>query len=220
MCWAPRGDIQDERAIVVGHSSGLLRLWALPAPKVTTGPDAPLKEIATGAGAVVKVHSLPLLKDGNGRVVSSHDKGKLCLWDLDAKGKPVVWEVGGPIDASALSHDGATVAIGGREKELQMWSVENRKSIFTARNRPDDKLGLRCPIWVAAMAFFPGESHKILTATGHREIRVYDIRQGKRPVQEWKVHTHTGESLKMVRGPDHEHGAGWRQKIHFRVHVG
>ena len=86
-----------------------------------------------------------------------------------------------------MSHDGLTVAIGGKEKDLQLWSVADRKSVFTARNRPDDKLGLRCPVWISALSFFPGSDRRIMTATAHRQIRLYDVRAQKRPTHEWVV---------------------------------
>ena len=91
MSWGPRGDdITDERSIAVGHNSGLVRLWSLPAAKVTTGPEAPLHEIDTGAGEIARVHAVQLHKDGPGSIVCSHVKGKLSLWNLE---KPQETEV-------------------------------------------------------------------------------------------------------------------------------
>ena len=86
-----------------------------------------------------------------------------------------------------MSHDGLTVAVGGKEKELQLWSLATRKSVFTARNRPDDKLGLRVPVWISALSFFPDSDWRIMTATAHRQIRLNDVRAQKRPTHEWTV---------------------------------
>lgn len=91
MSWGPRGDdITDERSIAVGHSSGLVRLWSMPAAKVTTGPERPLHEVDTGAGEITRVHALPLHEDGPGSILCSHAKGKLSLWNLE---KPQETEV-------------------------------------------------------------------------------------------------------------------------------
>ncbi|KAG9352011.1 hypothetical protein JZ751_023262 [Albula glossodonta] len=77
------------------------------------------------------------------------------------------------------------VATGGKENGLKVWDLERPESpIFTAKNVRNDWLDLRVPEWVRDMAFIP-DSEKIVTCTGHHQVRVYDpASPQRRPVLE------------------------------------
>ncbi|XP_030648803.1 WD repeat-containing protein 74 [Chanos chanos] len=77
------------------------------------------------------------------------------------------------------------VATGGKENPLKVWDLERPDTpIFTAKNVRNDWLDLRVPVWVRDMAFIP-DSDKIVTCTGHHQIRVYDpSTPQRRPVLE------------------------------------
>jgi len=168
-----------------------VRLWNLPPTGVTTAPESPISEVDTKAGSIVALHALP----GQQRsLLAAHENGKLsiCYPGGSKKKKVEVWEASkDPIEASALGaqmgSDEAVVAIGGRERELQVWDVITKKALWLAKNLPDSHLELRQPVWVAAIHFFPESVRKLATATGHREVRIYDIKAQRRPVHNWKV---------------------------------
>lgn len=77
------------------------------------------------------------------------------------------------------------VATGGKENPLKVWDLERpEKAVFTAKNVKNDWLDLRVPIWVRDMAFLP-DSEKIVTCTGHHQVRIYDpSTPQRRPVLE------------------------------------
>ncbi|XP_069036492.1 WD repeat-containing protein 74 [Lepisosteus oculatus] len=66
------------------------------------------------------------------------------------------------------------VATGGKENLLKVWDLERPEApIFSAKNVRNDWLDLRVPVWVRDMQFIPG-TEKIVTCTGHHQVRVYD----------------------------------------------
>ncbi|XP_041707113.1 WD repeat-containing protein 74-like isoform X2 [Coregonus clupeaformis] len=77
------------------------------------------------------------------------------------------------------------VATGGKENGLKVWDLERPETpIFTSKNVRNDWLDLRVPEWVRDMAFIP-DSDKIVTCTGHHQVRVYDpASPQRRPVLE------------------------------------
>ncbi|KAI6206684.1 WD repeat-containing protein 74 [Aphelenchoides besseyi] len=77
------------------------------------------------------------------------------------------------------------LATGGRENPLKLWDLSNGQNVFTAKNVKESSLCLRKPIWVSAIRFT--DSKLICTATGHHQLRLYDLKAQRRPVQdvEW-----------------------------------
>ncbi|KAK3550280.1 hypothetical protein QTP86_023832 [Hemibagrus guttatus] len=76
------------------------------------------------------------------------------------------------------------VATGGKENPLKVWDLQRPDTpIFTAKNVANDWLDLRVPVWVRDMAFLT-QSNKIITCTGHHQVRVYDPLCRRRPVLE------------------------------------
>ncbi|XP_060752403.1 WD repeat-containing protein 74 isoform X2 [Tachysurus vachellii] len=76
------------------------------------------------------------------------------------------------------------VATGGKENPLKVWDLQRPDApIFTAKNVANDWLDLRVPVWVRDMAFLT-HSNKIITCTGHHQVRVYDPSCQRRPVLE------------------------------------
>lgn len=66
------------------------------------------------------------------------------------------------------------IATGGKENPLKLWDVTKAtEPIFTSKNVPHDWLNLRVPIHVMNIGFIPS-SNKIVTCTGHHQVRVYD----------------------------------------------
>lgn len=75
------------------------------------------------------------------------------------------------------------IGTGGKENELKVWDINtssNDGPIFCAKNVKNDWLNLRVPVWVTGIQFL--EENKVMTGTGHHQIRVYDIKAQRRPV--------------------------------------
>ncbi|KAL2081122.1 hypothetical protein ACEWY4_022975 [Coilia grayii] len=95
------------------------------------------------------------------------------------------------------------VATGGKENPLKVWDLDRPdKPIFTAKNVKNDWLDLRVPIWVKDMAFIP-DSDKIVTCTGHHQVRLYDpCTPQRRPVLEVEFGEYPLTALALAASQD------------------
>ena len=77
-------------------------------------------------------------------------------------------------------------AIGGNERSLKVYDVSTGKQRWKSKNVPNDFLSLRVPIYVSDLRVLK-DGHRVLTATAHGQIRLYDMRSDNcRPVMEIK----------------------------------
>ncbi|EGZ22298.1 hypothetical protein PHYSODRAFT_496599 [Phytophthora sojae] len=80
------------------------------------------------------------------------------------------------------------IGVGGKEHDLNLWSLETQQVLFKAKNVTHDKLDMRVPVWVKDLRFLstPGNSngHRVVVGTGHRHVRIYDTNTKRRPVQQ------------------------------------
>lgn len=77
----------------------------------------------------------------------------------------------------------SNIAIGGKEIGLQIWDIESQSHVYKFKNVPHDMLNLRQPIWIKDIQYFPKSTSKLLTGTGHHQVRLYDVNhRNKRPV--------------------------------------
>jgi len=74
------------------------------------------------------------------------------------------------------------MAIGGKENDIQLYDISQKKSIWSAKNVGQDKLDMRVPIWITDIQFFNTNINKVVCSTAYKEIRVYDIKAQRRPV--------------------------------------
>lgn len=95
------------------------------------------------------------------------------------------------------------MATGGKENPLKVWDLDRPdKPIFTAKNVKNDWLDLRVPIWVKDMAFIP-DSDKIVTCTGHHQVRLYDpCTPQRRPVLEVEFGEYPLTALALAASQD------------------
>ncbi|XP_033762511.1 WD repeat-containing protein 74-like [Pecten maximus] len=121
-----------------------------------------------------------LLKIDNNFVTAS-STGVVRLWkDVEdfteiQAGKDLYCMTNNPVTPNVL-------ATGGKENELKIWNLEEpEKPTFQTKNVKNDWLNLRVPVWVIQTRFLP-QSEKLVTTTGHHQIRVYDPKAQRRPV--------------------------------------
>ncbi|KAE9032961.1 hypothetical protein PR003_g9675 [Phytophthora rubi] len=125
-----------------------------------------------------------------GSVVQCSDSGDVLVRStLQDSGKPASFNVGGVLNIMRLEAASQTViGVGGKEHDLNLWSLETQQPLFKAKNVTHDKLDMRVPVWVKDLRFLstPGNNngHRVVVGTGHRHVRIYDTNTKRRPVQQ------------------------------------
>ncbi|KAK3603142.1 hypothetical protein CHS0354_042967 [Potamilus streckersoni] len=109
----------------------------------------------------------------NENIITAVDSGVVRVW----KGDEITSEINAGQGLCKMAQDKSQANIigtGGKENDLKIWDVNvPEKPIFHAKNVKNDWLNLRVPIWILDLEFFPG-SKKVITCTGHHQVRVYD----------------------------------------------
>ncbi|XP_012692694.1 WD repeat-containing protein 74 [Clupea harengus] len=120
-------------------------------------------------------------------LVTCVESGLLKVWKEGSTDTVEMNAGGGVCRMRQNKSQRSRVATGGKENPLKVWDLERPdKPIFIAKNVAQDWLDLRVPIWVRDIAFIP-DSDKIVTCTGHHQVRVYDPSSPqRRPVLEAK----------------------------------
>ncbi|KAK0136291.1 WD repeat-containing protein 74 [Merluccius polli] len=135
-------------------------------------------------------------------LVTCVETGRLRVWREESS-QPVV-DVDAGASVCRMRQNPARrerVATGGKENGLRVWDLERPDApVFTAKNLRDDWLDLRQPEWLRDAAFLP-DSDKIVTCTGHHQVRVYDpATPQRRPVLEVRYGEYPLTCLSLVAG--------------------
>lgn len=89
-------------------------------------------------------------------------------------------------------------AIGGNERALKVYDIGTGKQRWKSKNVPNDFLSLRVPIYVSDLRVLK-DGHRVLTATAHGQIRMYDMRSDNhRPVMEIKNEYKSNGAARVV----------------------
>ena len=195
LCWAAADAAERHGELAVAHSGGRLELRRA-ASAAADGALASWK----APPAAVRGLGVAGSAEHDWRLVSCTEEGVVRTWrrrdaadaaDGEAAGWDSEWATcglsGKPLgDATSVSRmrvdraGGGRLALGGREKELAVWDIARQTALFTAKNVPNDMLNLRVPVWNADLDFRTGSDNELLAATAAREIRHYDLREGRR----------------------------------------
>lgn len=85
-------------------------------------------------------------------------------------------------------------AVGGYEQVLSLWDAETStdQPIFTSENVANDFLDMRVPVWNTDIQFLNSDvsNPTLAVSTGYKQIRIYDTRAQKRPVNDWSRSKH------------------------------
>ncbi|KAM6435436.1 WD repeat-containing protein 74 [Liasis olivaceus] len=159
MCW---GD-SYESEIFVGCLDGSVRLFSTEKGKFIESRDC-----LGGEGPFCGLAVL------DGSLITCVESGLLKVW-RDSSSENVETQVGpGVCRMRQNSKQPHRVATGGKENCLKIWDLHQPQApIFRAKNVRHDWLDLRVPIWDRDLEFLPG-SEKIVTCTGHHQVRLYD----------------------------------------------
>lgn len=126
-----------------------------------------------------------------GSVVRCTDKGDVLVKNtLSDSAKPATFNVGPDIFRMRIEPKEQThIAVGGKERDLSIWSLEKQEAVFKAKNVTHDTLDMRVPVWVKDIHFLSqGSSNgfRAVVGTGYQHVRIYDTNTKRRPVQEIK----------------------------------
>ncbi|TYZ60152.1 hypothetical protein PybrP1_000512 [[Pythium] brassicae (nom. inval.)] len=189
-CWyADETQGAHERAnVVVARASGVLERYnSAHGKSAATAAREASWEFAAPAGKSVGLGVLQRF----GSVVRCTDAGDVLVTStLSGAAKPARFNVGADIvrmrvDPASQTH----VAVGGKERDLSIWSLETQQAAFKAKNVTHDSLDMRVPVWVKDLQFLSHGSsngHRAVVGTGYQHVRIYDTNTKRRPVQELK----------------------------------
>ncbi|XP_071275712.1 LOW QUALITY PROTEIN: WD repeat-containing protein 74 [Agelaius tricolor] len=109
-------------------------------------------------------------------VVTAVESGLVRVWGQQEDEEPLQELQAGP-GLCRMRQDPTrphVVGTGGKENGLKVWDLQRpQEPLFRAKNVRNDWLDLRVPVWDRDLQFLPG-SQRIVTCTGHGQVRLYD----------------------------------------------
>lgn len=101
--------------------------------------------------------------------------------DLDR----TTWSICGSGDIMCLKVDKNEnfAMFGGKGVEMNMWDLNSKTKIWTAKSPPKNSLGIFTPTWITSTTFLSNNDHrKFVSGTNDHQVRLYDISAQRRPV--------------------------------------
>ncbi|XP_072887252.1 WD repeat-containing protein 74-like isoform X2 [Hemitrygon akajei] len=169
MCW----ESPLESEVLLGCLNGTVKVFSTEKEKFTefrdcSGGEGPFRGLATYDNSLI----------------TCVESGLLKVWQEGSTDHTEL-QVGADVCRMRQNPERRErVATGGKENELRVWDLQRpQETVFTAKNVRNDWLDLRVPVWVRDVHFIPA-SDKLVTCTGHSQVRVYDPSAQRRPVLE------------------------------------
>lgn len=108
---------------------------------------------------------------------NNNDSNAYCIDNISN------FNINNNIEVSDTCHNGE-ILFGGKENDAKIYNIETQQMIWNALNVSQDKLHLRVPIWITAIAFQqPYINNNIFyTGTAYKHIRMYDTKSSQRPI--------------------------------------
>lgn len=169
MCWG----CPQESEVVLGCLNGSVKVFSTDKEKFTefrdcAGGEGPFRGLAAHDSSLI----------------TCVESGLLKVWKEGSMDHTEVEVGAGVCRMRQDPASGGRVATGGKENPLKVWDLQRpQEPVFTAKNVRNDWLDLRVPVWVRDLQFIPA-SNKMVTCTGHSQVRVYDPSAQRRPVME------------------------------------
>lgn len=125
-------------------------------------------------------------------LLSCSKKGRVVLrsvelpsGDVTGNDTPLMWTVCGSGDVlcSKVDENENYALFGGKRVEVNVWDLEKRTKIWTAKSPPKNSLDIFTPTWFTSATFLNKDDHrKLVTGTNQHQVRLYDITAQRRPV--------------------------------------
>ena len=194
--WGPSAT--GESFVGAGLSTGVVRFWRASDEAPLTAETVETPRPAFTLTAPEGVSGLHAAGDvvSTARVIACDRLGCVRVWawpkagvvGAGASAEPISsFETGGAAPVATFSADGSKLAVGGPQRDLQLWDIEKESMSYKARNVADDKYDLAVPVWVNALCHVPTQPDWVVMGTGYvqnrlqGEVRIYDVRAGRRP---------------------------------------
>lgn len=117
-----------------------------------------------------------IIDTSNERVVQTFDSIKLT--DQDDTQKALLTSCAA---STAQEQHAVRLAVGGQERDITLWDLATGKEAWKAKNaRPDPQTLLQQQVWPTSIAFIG--DNILAVGSAHKELRLYDIRQQRRPI--------------------------------------
>lgn len=156
------------------------------------------------AEAADKAVWIGLIQYDDNTVIAGLEDGTIIFLDISAitveSDKPYkapTASVKGPLACFAVDQAlyPNKIAVGGKERDMEIfsWTTKKKevtlKSEFQARNVKANDIDMRVPVWISGILFQKATKggYRVITATRHGQIRVYESSHGKRPQWDFKV---------------------------------
>lgn len=167
----------------IARDNGTVEIWKVENDKLILS-----HEHQSDLANIVAVRRLPSKCNSSDAFVLCDNTGKLSVEKFDGTFERSVhsFDVAAPVSACVTCLDGG-VALGGRENDIHMYDTTTNQEVWKAKNVPHDKLSLRVPVWITALAFLRPDSDTcsaahMVSGTGHKHVRVYDTAASRQPV--------------------------------------
>ncbi len=197
LSWGPGN---DEAFVGAGTEDGAVRFWRRPGegseaadvdeswPLVfSSGEGSGGPPFGGGPAGIVGLNASAA--GGTVRVCAANRRGRVRVWAWPDGGVAAAtpaellcsFETGKVAAVARVCDGGDTIALGGKNADASLWSIEAQAAVWRARNPPNDELDLEVPIWISDLRLV-GPSGQIL-ATGHGfvqqrlrgEVRLHSI---------------------------------------------
>ncbi|XP_063958672.1 WD repeat-containing protein 74-like [Lytechinus pictus] len=136
------------------------------------------------------------------RLITCQESGLVRVWQKGQSEHTTEIKAGANLSRMRQNpHRRQCIATGGKENDLKVWDLEHSaEPIFKAKNVRNDFLDLRVPVCVNDMQFLANSS-KIVTCTGHHQVRLYDpSATQRRPVLDISFDEYPLVSMALVPG--------------------
>ncbi|EFA83480.1 WD40 repeat-containing protein [Heterostelium album PN500] len=164
----------NESELLQGYKDGTVKMWS-----INEGVGQTLGEIQLGATQAVR--AIRTLADR--RLLVGCENGSISLQKVteegDAKQLEQMSFSKSLYQLKVDQNDANRIAIGGKNSEISVFDIEKKQQVWRAKNAPNDMLGIAPLIWITDIELVG--SDKIVTGTGHAEMRVYDCRKNRSP---------------------------------------
>jgi ribosome biogenesis protein NSA1 len=94
------------------------------------------------------------------------------------------FNVGGILSCGVFDTKGNVLAVGGKEKDLNIYGLSEGKNLFKAKNVPHNFLDMQVPVWIRDVCFlqpYLNGGAKLATCTSYAQVRLYDTKAMRKP---------------------------------------
>ncbi|WCJ36229.1 Transducin/WD40 repeat-like superfamily protein [Euphorbia peplus] len=145
--------------------------------------------------AIAGLHLIKRLRSsGSCSLLSCTTKGNASIRSIEFNSSlednadsasPETWKVcgSGSIICFKVDESENYALFGGKSVEVNLWDLEKRSKIWTAKSPPKNSLGIFTPTWFTSATFLnKDDHHKFAAGTNSHQVRLYDTSAQRRPV--------------------------------------